>query len=147
MRRAAAVECITQRCGHTTLRFALKARSGKLECAPTIVEIQLFGPVIVGEIDIRPAVAVEVSGRGSQSPSRATDPHLVGHVLELATTQIVKEQILPAIGGELEAVVHDLRRREMPQINVSEIRSDVEIEQAVAVVVEPDRAVAVHPAM
>src|SRR5690242_18218731 len=36
----------------------------------------------------------------------------------------------------------------MPEVDVAaEIRGDVQIEQTVAVVVEPDRAVAVHPAM
>ena len=36
---------------------------------------------------------------------------------------------------------------EVPEIDVAaEVRGDVEIEQAIAIVVEPDRAVAVHPA-
>ena len=35
----------------------------------------------------------------------------------------------------------------MPEIDVAEVRGDVEIELAVAVVVEPDGAVAVHPAV
>jgi len=58
----------------------------------------------------------------------------------------VKEQILSAVGRKLEAVVHDLGRREVPQINVApEVRRDIQIEQAVAIVIDPDRAVAVHP--
>ena len=57
-----------------------------------------------------------------------------------------KSRFFPPFVGELEALVHDPRRREVPQIDVAEVGGDVEIEQAVAVVVEPDRAVAVHPA-
>ena len=73
-------------------------------------------------------------------------PKLVGDVLELAVAEVMEHQVLAAVGRELEAVVHDLRGREMPQIDVaSEIGGDVEIEQAVAIVVDPDRAVAVHP--
>ena len=58
----------------------------------------------------------------------------------------MEESVLPAVRRELEAVVHDLRAREVPEIDVvAEIPGDVEIEEAVAIVVEPDCAVAVHP--
>ena len=113
-----------------------------------IVEIQLLGAVVVGEIDIGPAVAVEIGRGGGKGPARAADAHLVGHVLELAVAKVVKEQILTAVGGELEAVVHDPGAGQVPQVDVaSEVRGHVKIEQAVAIIVEPDGAVAVHPAV
>src|SRR5678816_1758577 len=113
-----------------------------------VVEEQFLGAIVVREVEIRPAILVKVSGRRRERPSRATDAELVGHVLEPATADVVEEEVLPAVVRELEAVVHDPRGREVPQINVtSEIRGDVQVEQAVAVVVEPDCTIAVHPAM
>src|SRR5438445_13193182 len=88
------------------------------------------------------------SADAAASVQRVLPTHLVGHILEFAVTQIVEEEIFSTVGGELEAVVHDLRRGEMPQIDIaSEVRRDVEVEQTVAIVIEPDRAVAIHPSM
>ena len=114
---------------------------------PLIVQVQLLRAVVVREVDVGPAVLVEVGRRGGERPARAADPHAIGDVLELAAAEVAEEQVLPAVVGELEAVVHDPRRREVPQIDVApEVRGDVQVEQPVAIVVEPDRAVAVDPA-
>ena len=124
-----------------------RAGGGRHEASSVVVEEQLLGAVVVREVDVGPAVFVEVRGCCGERPPRAADAELVGHVLELAAADVVEEQVLPAIVRELEAVVHDPCGREVPQIDVAaEICGDVEIEQAIAIVVEPDRAVAVHPA-
>ena len=58
----------------------------------------------------------------------------------------MEQAILPAVGRELEAVVHDAGRPQVPEIDVgAEVAGDVEIEQPVPVVVEPHRPIAVHP--
>src|SRR6185436_16999970 len=133
---------------HPALGFALEPGGGEAKAATALIQIQFFRTVIVGEINVRPAIAVEISRRGSERPPRAADSHLVRYILELPTAHVVEEKILASVGGELEAVVHDLRRRQVPQIDVaSKVRRHVEVEQSVAIVVEPDGAVAVHPAM
>src|SRR3954462_5609492 len=116
---AAAIECVTERRRHAALRFALEARSGEHEATTTLVQIQLLGTVVVREIDIRPAISVEIRRRRGESPASAADTHLVGDILEFAATEVVEEKILPAVGGELEAVVHDLRSRQVPQVDVA----------------------------
>src|SRR4029079_17382090 len=111
----------------------------------SVVQVKLFGAVIVSDVDVRPTVAVEIGRRCSKGPACSADSHFVRDVLELSVSEIVKEKILSTIGRELEAVVHDLRRCEMPQVDVAEIRCDVQVEQAIAVVIDPDSAVAVDP--
>ena len=113
-----------------------------------LVVVELFRPVVVGEVDVGPAVAVEIGRRGGERPTRAADAHPVGDVLELPVAEVVEEQVLSAVVGVLEALVHDPRRREVPEIDVvAEVRGDIEVELSVAIVVEPDRTVAVHPAV
>ena len=113
-----------------------------------VIEVQLLWPIVVGEIDVWPTIAVEISRRRCQCPPRTPHAHAIGDVLELAAAEVVEEQILAAVVGELEAVVHDPRRREVPEVDVvAEVGRDVQIEQTIAIVVEPDRAVAVHPAV
>ena len=139
---------VAERDGHSTLRLALETGGAECEAFPVIVEIELLWAVIVREIDVGPAVFIEVGSGGRERPPSAAESELVGDVLELAMSEIVEHQILAAVRGELEAVVHDSSRREMPQIDVAaEVSGHVEIEQAVAVVVDPDRVVAVHPAV
>src|SRR5678815_3401853 len=71
----------------------------------------------------------------------------VGHVLERTAADVMEEEVLSAIARELEAVVHDLRGREVPEVNVAaEVGGDVEVEETIAVVVEPHGAIAVDPA-
>src|SRR5260221_554432 len=144
----AAVERVAERDRHAALRFALEAGGAQDEASAVIVEVELLGAVVVGEVDVEPAVAVEVGRCRSQRPARAAVAHLVGDVLEPAVPQIVEEQVLSGLVLKLDAVVHDLRRRDVPQVDVPAERArDVEIGQAVAIVVDPDRAVAVHPAL
>ncbi len=51
-----------------------------------------------------------------------------------------------AVGGVLEAVGHDLAVGQMPQVEVvAPVAGDEQVEFAVAVVVEPEGAVGVHP--
>ena len=76
-----------------------------------IIEIELLGAVVVREIDVGPAVAVEVGRRRGERPARAADAHLVGDVLEPPITEIVEQQVLASICRKLEAVMHDARRR------------------------------------
>src|SRR4029434_7303419 len=60
----------------------------------------------------------------------------------------VESGVVSAGVRELEAVVHDPCGREVPQVDVaSEVRGDVQVEQAVTVVVEPDCAGALHAAL
>src|SRR4029078_2475034 len=106
------------------------------------------GAVVVGEIDIRPTVLVQIRGGGGERPPRAPNAEFVGDLLELAVAQVVEHQVLAAVRGELEAVVHDPRGRQMPEVDVvAEVGRHVEIEPAVAIVIDPDCAVAVDPAV
>ena len=54
------------------------------------LEEQLFGPVVVGEVEIGPAVVVEVAGGGRERPARAARAQRVGHVLEVPVPDILE---------------------------------------------------------
>jgi len=59
----------------------------------------------------------------------------------------VEQKVLAAVRRELEAVVHDSRRREAPQIDVvAKIRGDVQVQETIAIVIDPDCAIAIDPA-
>src|SRR5204863_9562898 len=72
----AAVVDVAKRDGHPALRLALEAGGDEPEALPVVVDVQLFGPIIVGEIDVGPAVLVEIRGRSRQRPSRAAQSEL-----------------------------------------------------------------------
>src|SRR5262245_12798881 len=76
----------------------------------------------------------------------AADAHRLGAILECAAAAIAQEILAPAVVRILEALRHDLRRLELPEIDVvGPVAGDEEIEEAVAVVIEPRRAVGVDP--
>jgi hypothetical protein len=58
--------------------------------ASMIVQVKLFGTVVVGEIDVRPAIAVEIGRRRGKRPPRTAHPHLVGDVFELPAAEVVE---------------------------------------------------------
>src|SRR5205807_913883 len=121
---------------HAALRVTLQAGLREHEPLAGIVDEQLFRPVVVREEQVGPAVAVEVRGGGGEGPAGAAHSHLVGDVFEPTVPEVMEQAILPAVGRELEAVVHDAGRPQVPEIDVgAEVAGDVEIEQPVPVVV------------
>src|SRR5204863_280936 len=141
-----AVQHVAERGRHAALRVTLQAGLREHEPLAGIVDEQLFRPVVVREEQVGPAVAVEVRGGGGEGPAGAAHSHLVGDVFEPTVPEVMEQAILPAVGRELEAVVHDAGRPQIPEIDVgAEVAGDVEIEQPVPVVVEPHRPIAVHP--
>jgi hypothetical protein len=65
---------------------------------------------------------------------------------KLAAAQIMEQILAPAVLRVLEALRHHLGGLQMPQVDVFGIISaDEEVQFAVAVVVEPDRRVGIHP--
>ena len=76
-----------------------------------VVEVELFRAVVVGDVQVGPTVAIEVGRCRGEGPPAASHSHPLRHILELAVSEIVKEQIASAVGRELEAIVHDPRRR------------------------------------
>ena len=63
MLETSAIERVAERDGHSALRLALETGGGQNELLAMIIEVQLFRPVIVGEIDVGPAIAVKISRR------------------------------------------------------------------------------------
>jgi hypothetical protein len=77
----------------------------------------------------------------------AVDPDLGRYVFEFAVPQVMQQELAAAVAGVFEAVGHHHRVFEMPQIEVvREVAADEQIELAVAVVIDPGRAVDVDNA-
>src|SRR6476661_5537929 len=91
--------------------------------------------------------AAKVGGRGSQRPAPAIDADFFGDLFKLSVAQIVKQIFAPTILGVLKTLGHDSRGRDVPQVDFFiVVTADEKIEQAIAVVVEPDGGVGVDPA-
>src|SRR6266851_3925735 len=120
----------------------------QLEALAAVIDKQFLRTVVIGEIQIRPPIVVEVRSRGRERPARASHTQRIRDVLERSVAHVFEQQILAAVRREVPAFLHDVRGFQMPEIDVgAEVAGDVEIEEAVAVEVEPDRAVRIHPAL
>ncbi len=76
----------------------------------------------------------------------AVDADFRADFFKLAVAQIMKEIFPPAVLRVFETVGHDARGREMPQVDVfGVVATDEQIEQSVAVVVEPDSGIGIDP--
>src|SRR5882724_1202090 len=92
------------------------------------------------------ACPTQIRCGGSQRPATAVDSNLCAYLFKLAVAQIVKQIFSATILGVLETVGHDARRGQVPQINVfGVVATDEEIQQSVAVIIKPDRGIAVNP--
>ena len=80
----AAVVHVPHRDRHAALGIVLEPCARQLEALPRTVQEQLLRPVVIGEIEVGPAVVVEVGRGGRQRPARTAHPHRVGHVGEAA---------------------------------------------------------------
>ncbi len=110
------------------------------------VGVQLGDAVVVGQIEVRVAAAGQVGGADGQRPARAADAHLLGHVLEGAVALVAQQVLAAAVLGKLEVLRHDARRLQVPQVHVvGPVAGDEQVELAVAVEVQPGRAIGVDP--
>src|SRR5215471_14202315 len=92
------------------------------------------------------AGSAQIRSGSRQCPTSALDTQLRADVLESSVAEIVKEIAPPAVGRVLEAVGHDARGLQVPQVDVlGKVSADEEIQETVAVIVEPHRGVAVDP--
>src|SRR5205807_8047441 len=108
------------------------------EAPPVVVQVELFGSVVVRQEQIGPAVAVKVRGGDREGPARASHPHPISHVLEAPVAKVMEQPVLASVRSELEAVLHDARGLEVPEVDVgAEVPRDVEIEQSIPIVVDP----------
>ena len=71
---------------------------------------------LIGGLDRPDTGSVEVGGDRRVRPARAVRSGALRHVLEGPVAQAPVEVVVTAIPGELEAVVQDPRRREVPQV-------------------------------
>src|SRR6266566_2171294 len=143
---APAIQHIAERGRHAALGVALQARPAQDEAPPVVVQVQLFGSVVVRQEQIGPAVAVEVRRGDREGPACASHAHPIGHVLEPPIPEVMKQPVLASVRRELEAVLHDARGLQVPEIDVgAEVPCHVQIEQTVPIVVDPHGRVAVHP--
>jgi hypothetical protein len=116
------------------------------KAAAAFVEEELGDAVIVGDEEVGVAGAAQVSCDGGKGPAARLEAELRGNFLEAAAAEVVKEILAPSVGCVLEALGHDLRVLEMPEIDVLGIvAAEEKVELAVAVVIEPDGGVGVDP--
>src|SRR5579884_1077261 len=92
------------------------------------------------------ACAAEIGGGSGKRPAAAVDSGLLGDILELAIAKIAKQVFAAAILGVFKALRHHACVFEMPEINFLRVVSTNEkVEEAIAVVVEPNCGVCIHP--
>ena len=147
-RQPAVVEHIAERRVHAALRRApdVGLRADVHEPLATLVGVDLGDAVIVRQKQIRVAGAEQIGGADGERPAAGGDPERHGRLLERTVAPVVEHVLAAAVVRVLEALRHDPRRREVPEIDVLRpVPGHEQIEPAVAVVVEPDRAVRVHP--
>ena len=114
------------------------------ERAVAVVAVQLVGLRIVGDEQIRPAVAVVIEHRDAQRLAGGiADAGLLGHILELAVAQIVIQLRRRALVGFRRAVRLGRAVERAPQIALGgplHVVGDEQVQLAVAVVIEPGGA-------
>jgi hypothetical protein len=132
---------------HSALGLAADAsRTLVLEPLPLAVDEDHVGAVVVGDVEILPAVAVQVDRTHRQGPAPHDRVHRLAYILERPITTVA-EQIAPAtVGRVLEAVGQNARRpeiRKVPMLGI--VAADVDIQIAVVIEVEPRGGIGVHP--
>src|ERR1700730_1821881 len=92
------------------------------------------------------AGAAQVRRCGSQGPAPAAYAHFRADFLESAVAEIVKQIPSTAVFRILKTLRHDSRRGEMPKVDIFRIvAADEQVQQSVAIVVEPDGCVRIDP--
>ncbi len=146
-RISALIEDIAE--GHVHAAFRSEAHAGLFACfmeALAVVQIKLGHAVVVGDEQVGMAGAAQIRCGGCKRPATAVDSDLRADFFKLAVAQIVEEIFAAAVLGILKTVRHHARGVQMPQVDVLGIvAADKEIEQSVAVVVEPDSRVRIDP--
>ena len=113
-----------------------------------MIQVELFGPVVIGDIEIEPTIAIEVCGDRGIGPAGLGHTDGLGHVLEGAVTISPVQVVSPSVLSEFKAVVHDVGGLQVPQIKLLvEVPGDQEVQNPIAVVVEPVRPIGVDPAL
>src|ERR1051325_8392071 len=143
---APAIQHVAERGRHAALGIALQAHPAQGEALAVVVQVELFGSVVFPQEQTGPAVAVEARRGDREGPARASHAHPIGHVLEPPIPEVMKQPVLASVGSELEAVLHDARGLQVPEVDVGpEVPCHVQIEQSIPIVVDPHGRVAVHP--
>ena len=147
MRELALVQDVAHRRVHPALgRVADAGLAPDFAKVPALVDEELRHAVVVGDEEVRVAGAAQVRGDGGQRPAPRRDAGLGAHFLEPSAAEVAIEILAPAVVRVLEALRHDLRVGELPEVEaLGEVAAHEEIEPAVLVVVEPDRRVDVGP--
>ncbi len=92
------------------------------------VPVQTLAAEVVGDADVRPAVAVIVARRHRQAPAGVSRAARLGHIHEPAAFQVVEEEVGLSVGGE--------ERQPRELLEGVTVRSDVDIQETVAVEVQ-----------
>jgi hypothetical protein len=88
----------------------------------------------------------QVHRHRGEGPAPRRQAHLLADLLEAPAAEVPIQVLPPAVLRVLEALRHDLRVREPPEVHVLRVvAAEEEVEPAVAVVVEPERRVDVRP--
>ena len=111
-----------------------------LESAVFLVDPQLIRITVIGDVDVRPAVAVQVGGDDAQScPVRTGNARLYRDVFEGAVTTVAVEDTGDGLVCRGCTVVACARARIALLIildTVIDVVGDIEIEKAVAIIIE-----------
>ena len=147
-REPAVVEDVAERRVHAALRRAADAAVAPDLDEPlaALIDVELGDAVVVGEEQVREARAREIRRGRGQRPAPRLNAQRRRRLLERAVAAIVEHVLPAAVLGVLEALRHDARGLQVPEVDVLRpVAREEQVEPAVAVVVPPDRRVGVDP--
>ena len=145
--RAAVVVQVAESHVHTAFgRLLERCAVQSLEPLALEIDEEHLGTVVVGQVQVGPAVAVEVGGADGHGPPRAVHPETLRDVFETPPAPVQEEVVAAPVVRVFETLLHDPCRRNLPQVmGFRKIPANVKIDQAIPVDVRPNRAVRVHP--
>src|SRR5438552_4347041 len=99
---------------------------------------------VIGQVEIHVSSVKEIAGTDIQGPAPVIDPQFWGDIGKGAIAIVTIEDVGAAVASAFKVVVHNMCCGEMPEIILwAKVITDIEIEQAISVIVKPDCSVAI----
>ena len=148
-REPAVVENVTERRVHPALRRPADAAlaAGFDEPFAALIDEELGDAVVIGEEQVGIARTRQIRRGRRQRPAPRLNAERRRRLLERAVAAIVEHVLPAAVLGVLEALGHDARGLQVPEIELLRpVAREEQVEASVAVVVPPDRRIGIDPA-
>ena len=114
--------------------------------AGTVVRVKFRDAIVIGNEKIRVTTTAQVRGSRCKRPATAIDAEFFADLFKTTLAQIAEQIFSTSVLGVFETLRHDFCRGHMPQVHIFRvITADEQVEQAIAVEVEPHCRVGVDP--